>query len=145
MATNKTLASAQIVLFVNGSAYAPVTDFNWSSDTPTRQIFGIDQMTPFELAPQTAHVSGSISVLRLGSIGGAEGAGFTTPFPDLSRSRYFSILLRNILTDEVLFEARQCSLQSQNWSVPNRGIVSGQLNFIGLAWSNESSRSSSAT
>lgn len=139
MATSKVLTGARLILLVNGLPFAKISEFGFSSDAPVRAIHGIDQIEAFELASTTAGVSGSMQIYRLAGDGGAEGAGITTPFPDLSRARYFSIAVLDRLRDQVIFEARRCSLTSQAWSMAARGIVTGHLNWVGIDWTNEAS------
>ncbi len=131
------LTAARVVLYVNGKLYGRVTDFRWNSSTSGREIYGIDSPEPFELANTTTRCSGSMSVLRLGQDGGAEGAGMTVSYADISREKYFSLALVDRVTDTIIFQARRCKLTSQSWDVPARGRVTGNLDFVACDWSNE--------
>lgn len=136
------LVGAKVRLYVNGKPYGRVQDFRWSVESPKEEKRGIDSQEPFELAPTTVSVNGNLNVLRISGDGGAEGAGFTVQYPDLSRERYFSLVLVESNTDLVLFQARRCSLLSQSWGVPSRGIVTGSLSFRAIEWVNEIQRMS---
>jgi hypothetical protein len=79
-----------------------------------------------------------MSIYRTVGDGGAEGGGMTAPAEELPREKYFSVLLVDRgASDAVIFQADDCSLTSQAWSVPSRGIVTGSLEFEALTWSNE--------
>ncbi len=124
-------------MYVNGKLYARVTDLRFTSSTPGREIYGIDSSEPFELANTTTRCSGSMSVLRLAQDGGAEGAGMTVSYVDITREKYFSLALVDRVTDTIVFQARRCKLTSQSWDIPARGRVTGQLDFTAIDWSNE--------
>lgn len=133
----KTLTGGHIVCYVNGKLYGRVSSFNWDSQTNHKPIYGIDSADPFELAAATTKISGSMAVYRLHGDGGAQGAGIVPKYEDMPRGRYFSITLLDRSTDLILFQARYCVLQAESWSVPSRGIITGQLHFEAVDWNNE--------
>lgn len=95
-------------------------------------------MHPYELAPTQGKITASMKVYRTVGDGGAEGAGMTATFEEVARERYFSVMLVDRgAQDTVLFQADNCSLVSQAWSVPTRGIITGSLEFEALMWSND--------
>jgi len=132
------LVSAQVLVYINGKLYAKVTGLSLSSATPHREIRGLDSSTPYELAPTTASVSGSVQFLRLLGDGGLEGDRVAVPFASLINEKYFSLLIVERRQNTVLFQAEQCCVTSQELGIPSRGIVTGSFNFTGIAWSNDS-------
>lgn len=137
MARAKVVVSAGVILYVNGRAYGRVKGFQWNSDTPVAPKYGLDSTEPFELAPTITKINGKISVYRTIGDGGAEGAAMATPYEDLPRAKYFTVQLIERASDTVVFEARECSVVRQSWSVPERGMVTGEVEFEALEWSNE--------
>lgn len=137
MARSHVVVSARVVCYINGKAYAQVSDFQFNSSTPHKAIYGIDSATPYELAPTQTKVSGQIGLYRIESDGGAEGAGIVPPQAYIQKGKYFTIMLVDRLTDSTLFRADQCVANGQNWNIPNKGIVTGSLQFEGMIWSNE--------
>jgi hypothetical protein len=137
MARSHLITGAKVALYVNGERYGRVFDFRWSPETPKRAIHGIDSQEAFELAPTIARCTGSMNILRLSGDGGAEGAGLSVPFPELSREQYFSLVLVEIPTNLVLFASRQCSANSQSWGAATRDYVRGSVNFECIGWNNE--------
>lgn len=137
MSKSRIASTAKVVLYINGRAYAQVTNFRWNSETPTREIAGIDSSEPYELAPTRTKVTGSIGLVRLVGDGGAEGAGATVPFEHIPAGRYFSLMLVDRSTDTTIFRADNCRASQQNWDVPMKGFITGSLAFEALAWSNE--------
>jgi hypothetical protein len=110
-------------------------------ETPRSLKFGLDSVTPFEIATTTAHGTGSMSVLKLSGDGSGQGAGVVASFFDLSREKYFSITLLEIETQATIFQARRCSLVNETWSVGARGVMAGNLNFEFIDYTNETNRS----
>jgi hypothetical protein len=137
VARSHLVTGAKVRLFINGKPFGRVTGFTWTSDTPKKAIYGVDSAQPYELAPTMTRCTGSLSVLKLGGDGGAEGAGVAAPYPDLSREKYFTLTLVEIRSDLILFRANRCSLVNQSWSVPVRGLVSGSFSFEAIEWDNE--------
>jgi hypothetical protein len=138
MARARVISSAAVILYVNGRPYGRVSEFSFRSMSPRRALFGLDSMHPYELAPTQGKITASMKVYRTVGDGGAEGAGMTATFEEVVRERYFSVMLVDRgAQDTVLFQADNCSLVSQAWSIPTRGIITGSLEFEALMWSND--------
>lgn len=136
--TSFTIPTAATVLRINGKPYGCVSSFSWSSSTPQKAVNGIDDLAAQELIPTSASVSGNISLYRITGSGGLEGAGLTTSFDEIPRERYFVLQLVDTRTDQILFEARSCKVESQQWNVAAKSLITGSCSFRGLQWNNES-------
>ena len=139
MATNYALRGADVKVYINDKVYAGVTAFKFNSSTGTRPILGIDSGVPYELAPGTQKVTGSMDVVRIRNGGGLEGGGFAALPADILLSKYFSIRVVDRLSDTVIFETPEASIIDQNWSMPTRGISAGSCSFECIGWANEAS------
>lgn len=145
MAKSRVLVGAQCVVLINGVPFGKVADFSYSSETPSREIYCVDQIEMFEAAPMTAKINGGMTIYRLSGDGGAEGVGLTVSFPELSRAKYFSLSILDRSTSQIIFKANKCFLTSQAWSLPSRGIITGHLAFGAITWSNEVGAASGAS
>jgi len=134
---SRLITGARLVVSINGRPYAKVVDFSWSSATPAREIYGVDSTEPFELATTVSRGTGAMTIYRMVSDGGAEGAGITVSLPDLPNEKYFSVALTERSSDTVVFQARRCKVTAQEWTVPTRGYVMGTIHFSMMEWSNE--------
>lgn len=132
-----TIVGARVICKINSIPYAQVTGFAWHALTPKHEIYAIDSPEPYELAPTTSKIVGTLNLLRTSVDGGAEGAGMAVGIDDLSRERYFSIQLTDVATAAILFQADRCSCTEQSWNIPIRGRVTGVLQFTAFRWSNE--------
>lgn len=133
----KSLTGAHIVCYINGKLYGRVSNFTWDSQTVHKQIYGLDSADPFELAAAQTKIGGNVSIYRLIGDGGAQGAGIVPKYEDMPRGRYFNVTLLDRSTDLIVFQAKYCVLQAESWSIPMRGIITGQLHFEAIEWSNE--------
>lgn len=133
----KTVTSAGVVCYLNGKRFGRVRDFSWSSSTPRKALYGIDITEPQELLTTTTRITGRLSLWRTVGDGGAEGAGMIATYEDLTKEKYFSLTLVERYSDTVIFEARYCSVTSQSWNAPEKGLVTGSMEFEALNYSNE--------
>jgi hypothetical protein len=138
MSRAKVIASASVFMYVNGKPYGRCQAFSFTSTTQKKPIMGIDSLDPYELATTHNIISGNIQILRTVGDGGAEGSGMTVSFEDLSREKYFSLMLVDRgAQDSIIFQADACSLNRQSWNIVNKGIMTGSLEFEALTWSND--------
>jgi len=138
MSRARVIPSAAVYVYINGKPFGRCSDFNFRAITPRRAIYGIDSLTPYELAPSQTKVTASMKVYRTVGDGGAEGVGMAAPYEHVQLEKYFSVMLvdRGAM-DTVIFQADFCSITGQSWSIPVRGIITGSLEFEALAWNND--------
>ena len=137
MTRARTITGAGVVCRINGTILGRVRGLDFGAAAPRKPVYGIDSLTPQELLTTTVKISGRIRLYRTVADGGAEGAGVVAGLPDLTRERYFSIQLIERGSDTVIFEAWHCSCTNQTWSVPDRGIIEGTVDFEALDFRNE--------
>lgn len=133
------LTGASVKLYINNRVFGIVTGFEWTTSDGHRAIMGLDQNTPFELAPGSQTVKGRVDCIRARQDGGLEGRGVAATDFDLLLEKYISILLVDRLTGAVIFRCDQAIVDNQNWRVENKGLMKGSFTFEGLQWSNEAS------
>lgn len=135
------VTAAKVLVYVNGRLFGRCTSFSWSSDTPRKEIRTVDIPHPVELAPTTTGVRWNMGVLRTVGDGGIQGAGMiATQQSDISREKYFTLLLVERSSNLVLFKADMCNTSSENWGINAKAIVSGQVSGSGIVWGNEASK-----
>ena len=133
----KILTGANLVVYLNSRPYGVVQSFSWNEDTPSDAIGGVDTPNTVELASTTSSVSGSMTIWRLAADGGLEGAGMKTTSANLARGKYFSLLVRDRVTDQIFFHASKCRVGKQSWSAQVKAMVSGTVAFQALDCDNE--------
>lgn len=131
------LTGARVVCYINGTEYAVVTGAGWQVSYQRKAIYGLDSPTAYEIAPTTVSVTGTLRVLRSVLDGGAEGYGYVAFPKDIYLEQYVTINLIDRRSDSVLFSANRCSILSQSWEVPSKGLVQGSITFQAIDWSSE--------
>jgi hypothetical protein len=137
MAQSKSLRGADAQLYINGNIFPICTGVRWRADTGRHAIYGIDQMTPFELALGQVSIKGTVECLRQRQDGGLEGRGVTAPEHSILLEKYFSMALVDRSTDTLIFVIDEASVGGQSWSINAKGQLIGNFDFEGIAWSNE--------
>lgn len=137
MSSSITLRGPDVKIYINGQLFSAVTALRFAAATGRHAIIGIDQSTPFELAPGSQKISGSIEVLRIHNSGGLEGAGITAPSSQLLLEKYFSLTVVDRFSNSILLQVDEAAVIDQNWSMVARGLVSGSFTFEGIGWVNE--------
>lgn len=137
MSSAKTVTGGHIVCYVNGKLYGRCSSITYTSTTNHKPIYGIDATDPFELGATTTRINGTMSIYRLHADGGSQGAGISPRYEDLPIGKYFNITLLDRSNDLIIFQARYAVQQSETWTIPSKGIVTGQLQFEALDWNNE--------
>jgi hypothetical protein len=83
------------------------------------------------------HISGAMTIYRTVLDGAAEGAGMVAPIDELPREKYFSIVLVDLTTQVVIFQADFCSVEQQSWSIASKSLITGSVAWSALSYQNE--------
>lgn len=137
MTESRNVVAAQLVVLINGRVVGEFTSFNYTSMTPGAELGGLDQLTPFEIAPGAIKIMGTLGMLRRQATGGLQGRGLAAPIAQIADQRYFSILVLDRKNQTTFFRADHCWVQQEQWEAAARGRVQGSFTFSGLMWSNE--------
>jgi hypothetical protein len=137
MAHSILLSAAQVALYINGNQFGRVNGFTYSVDTPRKRLATVDSLIPFELATGQTHITGNMTIYRTALDGAAEGPGMVAPIDELPREKYFSIVLVDLTTQVVIFQADFCSVEQQSWSINSKGLVMGTVAWSALSYQNE--------
>lgn len=137
MSQSVLVTGSKVVLYLNSKVFARVVSFQWHSATPKRPIYGVDNAQPYELAPTTTRCTGALTLLRTQADGGIQGAGMAGNVRDVTREKYFALMLVDLTTDTVLFRADRCTVTDESWQVAARGVMMGSVSFEVIDWGNE--------
>ena len=55
----KTLTGASLKVYINGAPFGVATGISWNTGSGRREIFGLDQVSPWELAPGAQNIGGA--------------------------------------------------------------------------------------
>lgn len=136
----KELTGANLKIYINGVPFGIATRVSWSINPNRRPIYGLDKSTPFELAPSTQSITGTMSVLRLRKDGGLIGRGIVASDRNLEREKYINIVIVDKATDSIVLKIDDAAVGNQNWEVGAKGILEGSFEWEGLEYTDESSQ-----
>lgn len=131
------ISGARVLCYINGRLFGRVTSFAWTSLTPRKRIHTIDIPIPVELAATITEVTWQMGVLRTVSDGGMQGAGIVANQVDISKEKYFTIMLIERESDTTLFQADFCQSDQETWNVVSKSVMAGTVSGSGIIWSNE--------
>lgn len=136
----KATPGSALIVYINSRPFGAATSIDWSVDVGRRAIYGLDQITPVELAPGPVKTTGRIECFRVRLDGGLEGRGFLAATQNLLSEKYIHIMVIDRLTDSVVFEAIDAAVNNQNWRAETKGILRGGFAFESITNANEASK-----
>jgi hypothetical protein len=141
MAATFSIASASVKCYINGKLLGAVMAIPvWSIQSSWGALREIDSVVARQLAPRTYACNGTIQILRGRSTGGLEGLGLVAAAESMLLQKYASIEVQDRCTDEIIFSAHHCQVDSQSWKVDSKGLIIGTFNFQGLTFTNEATQ-----
>jgi hypothetical protein len=132
------VVSANLVLYINGMPYAYVQDYVATIISPQKTLRGIDYLPGIEMAPMPVEYQVSATLYRKKGSGGLEGQGFLPQWNKATRGKYFSSIIMDRRTQEILFESQRNLVTSQTWRVQPKSILMGSVQWTGLGYKNDS-------
>lgn len=136
----KLITGPRVLVWVNSKLYGVVKSFSYESDTPRKGIQTIDMSNDVELGTTRVKVRWNMTVYRVGGDGGLQGAGLVARSHEISKEKYFSILVVDRLYDLPIFSAEMCQTDRESGGINAKGIMEIQLSGTGILWSNETNQ-----
>jgi hypothetical protein len=131
------IVTANTVLYINGTPYVFVSEVTPTITSPQKILRGIDYLPGIEMAPMPVEYTVSAILYRKKNSGGLEGQGFLPKWDKATRGKYFSAIIMDRTTQEILFETQRNLITSQSWRLAPRNILTGQVTWVGLGYSND--------
>jgi hypothetical protein len=132
------IVTAHTVLYINGMPYANVSEITPSITSPQKVLRGIDYLPGIETAPMPLEYTVSTTVYRRKNHGGLEGDGLVPGWDVATRGKFFSAIIMDRVTSEILFESQKNQITSQAWRIAPKSLLIGQITWVGLGYSNDS-------
>lgn len=136
MGLSRLQVGAHTLCHINSKLFGRVASISYKSSTPRRKIRCIDTLLTPELVPLAVEVSGTMTIYRLHGDGGIQAAGMIPTWTQLTRGKYFSLLITDRLSDTTTFRVDACEVLGESWE-HGRGYSMGTVQFEGLQWQNE--------
>lgn len=134
---SKSVVGSQIKCYVNNRLFGICTGFEYTIDVGRKAIYGLDQITPFELAAGVYSVKGKMDFNKVRYDGGLEGRGLVASQDKMLLEKYIGIVLVDRVTDTVIFQADFATINNQSWEVKAKGIMTGSCTFEAIIYRND--------
>jgi hypothetical protein len=126
------ITSAKVEIFWNNLQYKEVADVSFTVDYGEEEIYGIDSQYAQEIAGGRISVSGQVNGFRLRLSNGLQAKNLRSLFSDVTASPYVSLRISDRQTSEDLIFIPQCKINSETYSIPNKGTVKLNFSFKGM-------------
>lgn len=128
----KTIAGAQIKVYINGIVYNEVQQLDWNIDYGEEPIYGIDSVFPQEIKITRILVSGTLSGVRLENSNGLQGQAIRQGIRDSIYAPYISIRIFDRKSGEDILWVPSAKVVNEKVSVGIKGIMKTSFSFVGL-------------
>ena len=139
MANSNLVTSAHAVCYINSVAFARCCGLSYNCLSPKREIHVIDLLQPVELVPTSLSVHGVIQVYKLHNDGGLEAAGLLATWDNLTKEKYFSLMVLDRFSNAILVQVDNCCLTEQSWNIRPKEYILGTASWSGVNYSNDAS------
>lgn len=137
MAQSMVMRGADIKLYLGGKLYPCTQDIRYTIDYGEQEIYGIDSAFPMEIAVTRVSVQGTVSGVRLKTVGGLQGYDLRTKIQDLLHAPYISLRIQDRHTDSNILWVPQVKVTNEQMQVRAKGIVQVTFQFKGIIPYNE--------
>ena len=136
--SNQLIVSANCVCYINNVPLARCSGLTYSVNSMHKETHCVDILEPAEMIPIALSCTGTIEIYRLHGDGGIEAAGLIATWDSLTKSKYFSLGVKDMFADIFILQVDKCVVDSQAWRILPKGHVTGSVFFKGLRYHNES-------
>lgn len=129
----KYLTGARTTIRVNGSIVAFAFQVTWNVRTDATEIYTIDDPLPWEIAPKTVSVSGTLGLFQLpgesptAKLLQADVATFLM-------NKYITIEVKDSASDNVIFKTNKAIVTGQQGEVSSEKLSTMMLTWTAVGW-----------
>ncbi|HLD91598.1 MAG TPA: hypothetical protein VI911_11425 [Patescibacteria group bacterium] len=137
MTQSVTMKGVDIKLYIGGKVYPCAQEIRYTIDYGESEIYGIDSAFPMEIVTTKVSIQGTISGVKLKSVGGLQGYDLRTKIQDILHAPYVSLRIKDRHTDSDILWIPQMKVTSEQLQVVAKGVVKLSFNFKGIIPYNE--------
>jgi hypothetical protein len=132
----KFLSGARCILRVNGRLVGFANSISWRINTNVTEIRTIDDYMPYELAPSTIEVRGSIGGFRIPGAG-PTGDQIQAQMLSFLHQRYIEIEVRDAQTDNKIFHTKRALVTGRSEAINSDSLATMSLDFMSIGFVDE--------
>lgn len=133
----KYVSGARTIIKINGELAAFAFQVAWTIRTEQEEIWGIDDWTPYEIAPKRVTVEGTIGGFYI-PFKGSPTANWAMPnLLSFMFHKYITIEVKDSTTDAILFKTNRAVITSNTTSVNAENLANMTLTWKAIGWVDE--------
>jgi len=134
----KYMTGARTVVKVNDTIIGFAFQVTWNVQNETVPIYTIDDIAPWEIAPQRVSVSGTLGLFQIPGNSPVY-SGIMTDLSSFLANKYITIEVKDSSTDSVLFKTTTAMMTSLQADVNSERISTYSLSWRAVGWQAEAS------
>lgn len=129
----KYLTGARTIIRVNGDVVAFAFQVTWNCRTEVTEIYTIDDPLPWEIAPKTISVTGTLGLFQLpgdsptARLMQADVATFLM-------NKYITIEVKDAASDNIIFKTNRAMVTGQQGEVTSEKLSTMTLSWTAIGW-----------
>lgn len=132
----KYLSGARCILRINGQIKGFAFGISWKITNNVTEIRTIDDYLPYELAPSTIRVEGTISGFRIpGQSPNIEG--YQADILSFLHQRYVQIEVRDSQSDNLIFLTKNALITGRSENIRTNALSEMSLSFVAIGYQDE--------
>ena len=132
----KYMTGARTVVKINDTIIGFAFQVTWNVQNETMPIYTIDDIAPWEIAPQRVSVSGTLGLFQIPGNSPVY-SGIMTDLSSFLANKYITIEVKDSSTDSVLFKTTTAMVTSLQADVNSEKLSTYNLSWRAVGWQAE--------
>lgn len=132
----KYLTGARTIVRLNGDLVAFAFQVTWSCRTEVTEIYTIDDPLPWEIAPKTISVTGTLGLFQLPGHSPTARL-MQADIANFLMNKYIDIEVKDAATDNVMFKTNKAIVTGQQGEISSERLSTMTLTWTAIGWQAE--------
>ena len=132
----KYMTGARTVVKINDTIIGFAFQVTWNVQNETMPIYTIDDVAPWEIAPQRVSVSGTLGLFQIPGNSPVK-AGIMTDLSSFLANKYITIEVKDSSTDSILFKTTTAMATSLQADVNSEKLSTYSISWRAVGWQAE--------
>lgn len=132
----KYMTGARTVVKINDTIIGFAFQVTWSVQNETMPIYTIDDIAPWEIAPQRVSVNGTLGLFQIPGNSPVQ-SGIMTDLSSFLANKYITIEVKDSSTDSILFRTTTAIVTSLQADVNSERLSTYSLSWRAVGWQAE--------
>lgn len=129
----KYLTGARTIIRVNGDVVAFAFQVTWNCRTEATEIYTIDDPLPWEIAPKTISVTGTLGLFQLPGDSPIARL-MQADIANFLMNKYITIEVKDVASDNIIFKTNKAIVTGQQGEVASERLSTMTLTWTAVGW-----------